>query len=396
MAGLRRSTSTLSSVGAGSEGPVPVKQLGEGIRRVTIHFAQRPSRRVVGLYEVVHRSYGALKLFWFVLATLMLAGAVTSFAGAMLADRSVAVPEAVALATAIRVPDSPLLCEDCGLIYEHLREFNRCEEVVCTNESYCDPDTGSCTAFPEPDGLIDPEEIVGCPTSTLPLRLVGTVVDEDGGWAHAVVHNTETGLTLIARPGDVLEAGHEVLDVERNRLRVITERGVDCLYSGSPGADEVRERSPPRRRASTEPLQNGADTDEAARENPPRAAEVLTEETTPDSDEPPPGTYRVSRSIVDAVANDPSSVGAASTRINPELDDLGETIGLRITGIGRSSALRQAGLRNGDVLVAVNGESVNSPQRGIAVYQRLSTSSSVSVEVLRRGERRRLRVEVTD
>lgn len=317
----------------------------------------------------------------------MLAGTVASISGAVLASQSVAVPT---LSAGVEVPGtaSASLCAECGTLYDHLAAVDLCEGVVCTNESFCEQETGQCASYPESDAPVAPEQLAGCPSSSLPLRLVGTVIDEDGGWAHAVLHDTETGLTSVRRPGDALAAGHEVLDVERDRVRVITEQGVDCLYAGVVDAEEMR---PARRRANTEPLQNSP-TEEPASE-----AVAEFEESTPEQrEDPPPGTYRVARSTVDAVANDPGSVGAASTRISSEIGESGETVGLRITGIGRNSALRQAGLRNGDVLVAVNGQAVDSPQRGIAVYQRLSTSSSVSVELLRRGEPRRLRVEVTD
>jgi type II secretory pathway component PulC len=323
-----------------------------------------------------------------VLATLLLAGAVTSFTGAVFASQSVAVPEQDGVSEI--ADDQAQFCQDCGRIYEHLTQRDPCEAVICGEQSYCDQETGSCTSYPEVTETVEPEQLAECPSSPLPLRLIGTVVDADGGWAHALLHNTETGLTSIRRPGDVLVAGHEVLDVEHNRVRVITDEGVDCLYAGVIGANEMRQQNPPRRRTSAEPLQT-APQPRVGDDGSPEPAVVLEDEAAP-----PPGTYRVARSLVDAVANDPGSVGAASTRINPEFNDSGETIGLRITGIGRSSALRQAGLRNGDVIVTVNWQAVNSPQRGIAVYQRLSTSSSVSVEVLRRGETRRLRVEVTD
>lgn len=111
---------------------------------------------------------------------------------------------------------------------------------------------------------------------------------------------------------------------------------------------------------------------------------------------PGPGTYQVTRALVDAVANDPESVGAQSTHIAVVYEPDGTPVGLRITGVGRDSGLRAAGIRNGDILVAVNGQVVDSPQRGVAVYQRLSTATAVSVDLVRRGEPRRIRIVVTD
>ena len=157
-------------------------------------------------------------------------------------------------------------------------------------------------------------------------------------------------------------------------------------------APTLEEASTVRREPTTEP----------AREEPREAPRPAVDEAPAVVEQPAaeaaprPGVYVITRSTVDAVANDPESVGAQSTHIAVERTDDGTPIGLRITGIGRDSALRSAGIRNGDVLIAVNGETVDSPQRGVAMYQRLSTSSGVSVELLRRGERRRIRIEVTD
>ena len=137
---------------------------------------------------------------------------------------------------------------------------------------------------------------------------------------------------------------------------------------------------------------------------PPQAARSLEPEADTEVEPPPeapvpapsPGTYVITRGLVDAVANNPESVGAESTHIAVVEAEDGTPVGLRITGVGRDSGLRTAGIRNGDVLVAVNGEVVDSPQRGVAMYQRLSTASSVSVELIRRGEPRRIRIVVTD
>ena len=46
------------------------------------------------------------------------------------------------------------------------------------------------------------------------------------------------------------------------------------------------------------------------------------------------------------------------------------------------------GLRNGDVLMGVNGEPIQSPEDAMRLYNSIKSSSEVQVQVKRRGQER--------
>jgi general secretion pathway protein C len=62
--------------------------------------------------------------------------------------------------------------------------------------------------------------------------------------------------------------------------------------------------------------------------------------------------------------------------------------GLSLSNIKANSLFRRMGLRNGDVLVAVEGQALTSADQAYQLYESLKTSDSASVEINRRGRAR--------
>jgi general secretion pathway protein C len=62
--------------------------------------------------------------------------------------------------------------------------------------------------------------------------------------------------------------------------------------------------------------------------------------------------------------------------------------GLSLSNIKPNSLFRRMGLRNGDVLVAVEGQALNSVDQAYQLYESLKSSDSASVEINRRGRSR--------
>ncbi len=94
---------------------------------------------------------------------------------------------------------------------------------------------------------------------------------------------------------------------------------------------------------------------------------------------PPPGPQMVTP--VPAVASAPADL-LARAGLRPRMR------GLRMDGFtvsGDASALRAAGLRPGDVILAVNGQSLDSPERIAALRDQLSNSDSAELRFERDG-----------
>ena len=100
---------------------------------------------------------------------------------------------------------------------------------------------------------------------------------------------------------------------------------------------------------------------------------------------PPPGPQTVTPRSVPAVA--PASASAdlmAQTALRPRMRGL-RVDGFTVSAAGDATALRAAGLRAGDVILAVNGQLLDSPARVAALRDQLSDSDSAEIRFERDG-----------
>ena len=75
--------------------------------------------------------------------------------------------------------------------------------------------------------------------------------------------------------------------------------------------------------------------------------------------------------------------------IRPHIED-GRPAGIAITGIRPNAIFRKMRLRNGDVITGVNGRSIESVEDAISVFEDLTTSSEIKVDIKRRGRNQTL------
>ena len=71
-------------------------------------------------------------------------------------------------------------------------------------------------------------------------------------------------------------------------------------------------------------------------------------------------------------------------KIRPHFEN-GISDGLSLSGIRPNSIFRKMGLRNGDILVGVEGNTIESVDDALKLYESLKTSSSVTLEIKRHG-----------
>lgn len=76
------------------------------------------------------------------------------------------------------------------------------------------------------------------------------------------------------------------------------------------------------------------------------------------------------------------------TQVTVEYQNKDGVEGLALSNIKPNSLFRRMGLRNGDVLVAVEGQPLTSADQALQLYENLKTSDSASVEINRRGRSR--------
>jgi membrane-associated protease RseP (regulator of RpoE activity) len=73
-----------------------------------------------------------------------------------------------------------------------------------------------------------------------------------------------------------------------------------------------------------------------------------------------------------------------------EFFEVEEDAGVLVVSVGEKSPAAEAGLRVGDVIVAINGARVRSPRDLVRQVWRAPSEATVAVEIVRDGERRTL------
>jgi general secretion pathway protein C len=191
----------------------------------------------------------------------------------------------------------------------------------------------------------------------LGLRCIGAVA---GGAAtsRAVIQNTKTGEAMPYRIGDTVSSA-TIESIEPDRV-ILRHQG--------------------QRKAL--PLQSGA----AAPQKAPAGA-GQTQAVTP-AQESAPG--------VQPVPQDPSSGGMGyvekvlrSATIEPYVHK-GRTTGLRITGLENTPLTGLLGLKNGDVVQTINGQTLTSKQKAFQVLQKAKTQPKLQIQLLRDGKSEQL------
>ena len=98
--------------------------------------------------------------------------------------------------------------------------------------------------------------------------------------------------------------------------------------------------------------------------------------------------FEVSRSLIATVAENPE-LAMASMRVAPAKD--GDTVlGFRLHGVRTDTLAGRLGLRNGDVVTAVNGLPMTGMDNVLRAYGLLRLAGEITVDLLSRGERRSL------
>ncbi len=92
---------------------------------------------------------------------------------------------------------------------------------------------------------------------------------------------------------------------------------------------------------------------------------------------------RIDRALIDHLLANPAAL-AKQARIVPSTRD-GETLGYKFYGIRPGSLPKLLGLKNGDLLEAVNGESLDSIDRAMELYTKLRRATELEVSLVRKG-----------
>lgn len=103
--------------------------------------------------------------------------------------------------------------------------------------------------------------------------------------------------------------------------------------------------------------------------------------------------FIVERDLVDKYLGNLDGI-ARMGRAIPHRGADGDIDGYRLSGIRRNTVGQKLGIKNGDIVHGVNGQSLTSMQGAMAAFSSLQSESSFSFEVTRRGQKMTLEYEV--
>ncbi len=216
--------------------------------------------------------------------------------------------------------------------------------------------------------------------STLNVRLLGTIYSGDPFTGAAIIENTSKRSTNTFMVGDILIRGAKITEVLRERI-IVDNKGriefIDVEKSKLVRSRRSRKKKGGSIKKGIAPLANTPPPKKFQEEGFERDGAKI--EMTPE--------YRKKLLTTDftKVLQD--------AKATPNMID-GELRGFKLTRIRSGSIYEKAGLQNGDIVLEINGVSLNDTSQAIRLLQSLRNESSIEIRVDRSGSSMRFDVNV--
>ncbi len=199
----------------------------------------------------------------------------------------------------------------------------------------------------------------------LELRLLGTVAG-DGEIGCAIIENLKTKVQDLYKTGDAVN-GARIERIERNRIILLNEGVEEVLNLYVAGQD------------STEPVVSAAETPVI---NPDKITDEDIVKITSSTDrQVNKNAFLAKIGGIEAILK---TVKLSTHKTNGVED------GLEISGLEGSSMAKFVGLKNGDVVQSINGQTVTNDRKAFQVLRKARALSSFSLELKRGIETKKL------
>ncbi len=219
------------------------------------------------------------------------------------------------------------------------------------------------------------EDMERLPESTLPLVLLGTVVQVNGKRSFAIILDKSTSQQDIYFVGDAVGDGAAVGSVARNRVVLLRD-----------GREEILEKT-------DEKVPETAFG--SGRSRPVKAAKPSTSSGDSDSitvRKTGENSFVMDRREVDGVLQDFNKL-LTKIRVVPHFSD-GKPDGFKIFNIRPGSFFAQLGMVNGDIVKRVNGLEITGPEQALQMFTQLRDESQVTVDLDRFRKNLTLQYEI--
>jgi general secretion pathway protein C len=230
--------------------------------------------------------------------------------------------------------------------------------VITARDLFRTADSGMGRDVPKPVDLAALQQ------TKLDLKLWGTLVLDQGRGSYAVIEDKKAGGQDLYRVGDQIQTALVKMIL---RERVVLE--VD-------GKDEILQ------------IEQLDDTAGSAR----KPAAVAAAARPAPEPEPVARDVSLERQAVEEAMGDVAEL-MKQVRIRPFFLG-GQPAGLSLAGVAPGSIFAQMGIRNGDVLQAVDGQPIQSVDDIVNLYQSLKSAEDIAIQVRRGGRIEDIRYKI--
>ncbi len=207
--------------------------------------------------------------------------------------------------------------------------------------------------------------------SSLTLRLIATLVsDQDKAWSFAALLHPEDNKTRLYGIGQKL-FGLDATVVDVLDRRVLLSREGHTEYID---LDQGNRRTSSPLRATPRVAKSGYKS----------AFSRFTQSISSGIKKVGPHKYEIRRSALNKVLGNTTML-ARSARIVPSARN-GKPNGFKLYAIRPGSVYSLIGMQNGDTIHAINGRSITTPDKALAVYTQVRNASHLTIAFTRRGK----------
>lgn len=325
------------------------------------------------------RYFWAIQLTAAVISALLIGAGLSRLVFAKLAPYGIAVPqEGMKLPGDQKRKEQPHIgsISEVGFAQPDSPEtVDLCEGVTCKDNEVCNRDTGQCEPESDEEDDFDDPDAGPCYDTELQINLAGTMVSHDEEWSVAILHDPAKKKTVFARIGDNILSQAEVTAIGRNRVMIVRDGQIECLRPESVRqAAKDRPKPKPRRVGGNAAAKNTDDVDTSD-------LNKLADNAVKNRGN---NEFEIQKDALDAVLKDQAKLREQAPTVAPFYRD-GKPAGFRLSSVRSDSIFSSLGIRNGDVISSVNGQTIDSPQRAMQLYEGLSQRGTIKMIVERGG-----------
>lgn len=218
------------------------------------------------------------------------------------------------------------------------------------------------------------EDLESLPESTLPLKLLGTVVQVSGKRSFAIIQDTSTREQQIHFVDDEIQEGTTITSVTRNRVVLLRN-----------GREEILEKDEDQSQTSR-PRERSRPASTARSKIAGKSSEGIAVRKVGDN------SFVMDRREVEGVLQDFNKL-LTKIRVVPHFSD-GNPDGFKVFNIRPGSLFASLGMVNGDIIKRVNGLDITGPEQALQMFQQLRDENQVTVDLERFRKNLTLQYEI--